>query len=809
MSRARAGRNVSRRGLIVVAAITILINGLVVGGVAAQEGIGSDEAVVIEVTVADRAELDRLIGLGVDLDHVVEPSVDGYVVHAVVTGEEIDGLHAEGFATGRVLWREGDGRRHQAERDAERAADQAEAADAVAQLQAQVTAADPDPVVVMRADYYTTGPTEEILYVEARSALGGLSTTTLQVCYDAGPGTAIGDGGCINLQRFTDAGQYMYHQRALSVAALANPPTRVRVTSSAGGSAEADVHVWLPTDPLPPRRDPYASDFISDYMTPTELYAAYDALAAEFPDLVQVIDLPYDTNGYRRKAQALFGATSPSSAQASVVVVSSVAYGSEGGNDLRVELRDPGAADAPLSITVNGNDIVVSLATDSGGALTSTAAQVVAALNASASALVHAFTYRGNAGAGIVAAAAARQLTDFLSAPAAVSRDPFPVRAYRIGKPGPGKIGVLAYAQEHAREWVPPLVALETANRLVRNYAQDGATKQLLNKVDVFMIPSVNPDGGHYAFYDDNGQRRNMTNHCPDSASDPNRRDSWGVDNNRNYDFGSIFDGYSGASSSCLSDTFSGPAELSEPESHNVTWLADAFPSIRFSMNLHSSGNYFMWSPGAYSLPGRITLPRPSVGEEAFFWASSNRMLSEIKRYRNLAVTPARTGPICDVLYSAAGNSGDRLWYVNDIFAWNFEVGGAGFQPSWDEAHAQTMEFANGLMELIQIAYDYGKDHQRPDTKIQVVDNGDGTAAVTFNRTEPVTVFYTLDGSRPTFTSLQIQSAGIRLLDETLTVPDETWIKWFAIDSAGNIEDNYNPAGSASNFNKAFVDVAG
>ena len=292
----------------------------------------------------------------------------------------------------------------------------------------------------------------------------------------------------------------------------------------------------------------------------------------------------------------------------------------------------------------------------------------MAALNATpaAAALVHAFTYRGNAGNGIVAAAAPRQLTDFLSAPAGISRQPFDVRAYRIGKnQGGDKIGVLAYAQEHAREWVPPLVALETANRLLRNYGGDGATKQLLNKLDIYFIPSVNPDGGHYAFFDNNGQRKNMTNHCADNNSDPNRRDTWGVDNNRNYDYGSLFDGYSGASSSCTNEVYSGPSELSEPESRNVTWLADNFPNIRFSMNLHSSGNYFMWSPGSYSLPGRITLPRPTVGQEAFFYAASNRMLSEIKRYRNMAVTPARTGPICDVLYSAAGNSGDRLWYVN------------------------------------------------------------------------------------------------------------------------------------------------
>ena len=51
---------------------------------------------------------------------------------------------------------------------------------------------------------------------------------------------------------------------------------------------------------------------------------------------------------------------------------------------------------------------------------------------------------------------------------------------------------------------------------------------------------------------------------------------------------------------------------VSEPESKNLDWLA-ARPNVKFAMNLHSSGNYFMWSPGAYALPGRVSAPRPTL----------------------------------------------------------------------------------------------------------------------------------------------------------------------------------------------------
>jgi hypothetical protein len=818
MPSTHSSRKIARIALALIAGSSIVVSAVGITA-AAGEAFDAEEAYVVEVLLPDRDELDRLVGYGVDLEHSIEQGEDGTLIaQAVVNASDVAALHAVGFQTGGILWRASDSKKVLAEQEAVEAAEEAELEAAFAELEALAEPLDTDAVVIMRTDWFTTGPTNKVLYVEARSSAGTTTSTILTLCWDAGPGTAIGDGGCDPMSRFQDASQYLYHYETRNVTALDVMPTAVSVTSSEGGSATAAVTEWLASDPPSPRASKYQSDFITGYMNPTELYAAYDALAAEFPDLVEVIDLPSLTNGYRRHAQATLWGGNPgssvsggSSVQARSVVITSNVYGHEGGNDLSVELLNPGAADSPLSVSVAGNLITVHLGTDAGGALTSTALDVVTAINGStaASALIYAHTYRGNGGAGIVAAQAATALSDFLLAPPEISREPYQTKAYKIGKPsGAQKMGVLAYAQEHAREWVPPLVVLETTNRLLRNYGSDGETKQLLNDIDFFVIPSLNVDGGHYSFFNASQQRKNMTNHCADNQSDPATRNSWGVDNNRNYDYGSRFDGFDGASASCTSGTFSGPAELSEPENQNLTWLVDNNPQIRFSMNLHSSGNYFMWSPGAYSLPGRITLERPTVGEEAFFWAASSRILTEIKQHRNLAVTPQRTGPICDVLYSAAGNSGDRLWYVNRIFAWNFEVG-TSFQPNWTEAHNETMEFSNGLLELVRIARDYGKDSQRPETKLTSTDNGDGTASFTWARTEPVTIFYTLDGTRPTFASEQISSGGIRLLDVPITVSETTKVNWFAIDSAGNIENNYDPSGNAQNFNKGVVKVGG
>ena len=924
-------RGTLRAGRLAVLAVAVLAL-LVASGAGAQGGEAGEGSSVVEVVVADRAELDRLVGEGFDLDHSLKHTDDGIVVNAVVTPSERRELETLGFTIGATVQSAADLDQVLAERNAVKAAKARSAG-----LQLQLLEAENENLKVLRADWFTSLGTPQ-LSVEALHVDGASSSVTLQLEWDSGPGTPMGSGGSISLQRFVDAGVYMYHRRQTSAPVQ---PDLVRVTASTGDVVTAKVTEWLPPDDSPTR--PRFEDFVDNYMDPTELHERINQLAAEFPELAEVRDLPFDTNGYRRKAQTILeppgtrlvvdapspaagtygaveasfgpdapvagvagsvalvsdGSSLPSegcnplvgfpagaialvdrgscpftqkvlNAQAagavavvvannvpgapfamggsapgitipaamisqddgatlkaglpasgrlhgappldpSRVVVGSLAWGHEGGNDITIELVDPGAPSSPLAVSVMGAHIRVSLATGASGALASTAADVAAALNAGAGSVVRSYTYRGNDGDGIAQPQATTQLTDFLDAPAHVSRDPFQVQALVLGRTRDGsKPGVLAYAQEHAREWVPPLVTVETAERLLRNEAHDGRIRQLFRNLEIWIIPSVNPDGGHYSFYDDNGQRRNMTNHCEDDNSDPNRRDSWGVDNNRNYDYGSLFDGYSGASTSCLSDVFAGPSELSEPENRNLTWVVDENPNIRFSMNLHSSGNYFMWSPGAYALPGRVLLPRPDPGEEAYFYQASNRILTAIKRYRGLSVTPARTGPIADVLYSAAGNSGDRLWYVNRVFAWNFEVG-TSFQPEWEEAHAETMEFANGLEELLGVAHDWSRDEQPPRSRLQPGGlRFTGPVDLTFDTpNEPAIVYYTLDGSRPTFeNALRLESAGPRQGAAPITITETTTINWFSVDMAGNVELGYDPDNPASqNYQSRTIEI--
>ena len=325
---------------------------------------------------------------------------------------------------------------------------------------------------------------------------------------------------------------------------------------------------------------------------------------------------------------------------------------------------------------------------------------------------------------GIVQPRPKGNLSDFLTATvngqvtnAHVQRGPFEYFVMRIGKNRPGnsadqgvhgrRVGVFLYCQQHAREWATPLTCLETAEQLLRNYGIDKTTRKLVDELDIFILPSSNPDGAHYSMHNFNSQRKTMTNWCvvggletddPNAANfwtprpnslpggvaqpfnDSAARNAWGTDMNRNNTFGTLIDGYIGASPSCVSEVFAGPSEASEPEIKNELWIADTFKNIKFSNNIHSFGGYFMWAPGTY-LPdrGEGAAVHANIGVEKYFFQAGDRILNRIKEVRNTAILPERTGPIADVLYSAAGNSADEHWYNRGVIAYSFETGADRF----------------------------------------------------------------------------------------------------------------------------------
>lgn len=649
--------------------------------------LGDAEHALIRFRLPDEAALRRLVAAGADIAARPKTSADGAILaDLVVDGTQLATLTRDGAVAVQVIERESDGSpRLRASRAS--------------------LAASADTLTFLQAYWWTTGG-HTFLQTQVATTATGDPDVEITVTWR----TADGTTGSYQLIRFEDSGEYQYHYALPQ--SLPAKPVQVTATSSLGGVSRAVTPAVWPNATPPATPSGYQQDFIAAYMTPADISARIKRLKRQYPKLVDVINLPNKTQGYRRTAVAYLG-----DPNAAAVVVESVKFGDQGMNGVQVKTVDPGAPNRPLSAAYRDRVLTLRLATDAAGKVISSTDDVAAFLSAKYPQQFHAFVEDGSAGlpmpiAGPVALDDGLQGTE-------VSQKPWTVQALRIGKVRDGsKTGILAYSQEHAREWATPLVTLEFAERMLANYATDPETRRLVDSVDIFVIPTVNPDGANYTFNDFNFQRKNLVNHCTGTSRDPKYRNSWGVDVNRNYAVGSYFDGYVGGSPNCLSGTYAGTAELSESESRNVIALASAHPNIKFAMNVHSYGGYFMWPPGAYQADGRVTLPRPSIDESKFFLDSARRIVGAIAASRGTVTWPSYTGPVADVLYSAAGNSADQLYYDLGIDAWDFEVGndrwndatqqweGVGFQPPYDEAHAESQEYAGGLVELVRVAAD-------------------------------------------------------------------------------------------------------
>ena len=815
---------------------------------AGAQGPRGDDARLVEVTAPSAGAAQRL-GDNYDVGYVT----GGRTAVVVATDDELARLRADGFTIGKTVadrqWidavraeREATLRRQDR---AERYAERGVPARGLRQS-GQADVDQPGEVTIMRA-YTFTNYAGKFLYVEAYSRLGttGNDSANLSVATagsDGVFGTAVpftmpiaNPPSSFDPPKYTDAGQYMYHRH---LQPITGDPAKVRVASDKGGIDEAPITTWLGRT-LPPHVPTFQTGFFDHYMDPTEVYTRFDQLEAQFGDIADIVNLPEKTAGYQRRAATIVGAATFPGGQPNTfyrgqtgnlqganatqaVILESKAMGHEGGNLLTAQLVNPGTPSSPLSVSMNGMDLTVSLATDATGTLTSTAAQIVAAINAdpAASALFRAFTYRGNAGAGVAVAGQRVQLSDYLNAPSYVQRGPFQMRMLRIGAHRDGsKVGVFIYCQQHAREWVTPVTCVETAERLLRNYATDPQTKELVDNLDIFIVPSINPDGGHVSLYDNQIQRKNLTNHClPNTFQDPMARNAVGVDLNRNNSVGSAFDGFSGAGiidpanpatfNQCTGETFAGPSELSEPEIRNEHWVVDTFSNIKFAINIHTHGGYFMWSPGAYKVPGRITLPAPNIGIERYFFDVADTILARIKESRNTVILPNRTGPIADVLYSAAGNSADDQYYRKGVIAYSFEAGAqrvtfnaqnqmvvndVGFFPAFaTEGKFEALEFADGNYGLLEGALEYAKDTSPPvvDIEYSAAKAPNPPIHWQFNWPgEAAVIHYTTDGSTPTLASPTYEAQGPRRPGQVFTIdrPGTHVVKWIAVDIKGNV----------------------
>ena len=280
-----------------------------------------------------------------------------------------------------------------------------------------------DELVVLRVDYFENYA-GRFLSVEAKTRLGGSTPTgamytgpSLSLSYNSGPGTPIDSDPLpmdVNIDPDTTPDTYIEHRELVRVGETGSTtprPTRIRIGSSSGSTIEAPVEVWLGGG-LPPmhgRLPERLHDALhgSDRGLRALRLARGGVLEHRRADPAAAQDerLPAPRAGPdgRRRRPALALEREPPAASSHAAARScstSRAWGHEGGNDIRAEFVNPNAANAPLEVSVAGSVMTVRLATNAAGEITSTAAQVVEAINANAQASNRwsRATYRGNAG---------------------------------------------------------------------------------------------------------------------------------------------------------------------------------------------------------------------------------------------------------------------------------------------------------------------------------------------------------------------------------------------------------------------------
>jgi len=177
---------------------------------------------------------------------------------------------------------------------------------------------------------------------------------------------------------------------------------------------------------------------------------------------------------------------------------------------------------------------------------------------------------------------------------------------------------VLFVGTHHAREWVATEVSMRLIKYLTANYGTDARVTDLLDSVEVWVMPVGNPDGYQYTFTNERLWRKNLR----DNDGDGQVTLADGVDINRNFAAHWGLDD-EGSSPNPSSATYRGTAPNSEPETQA---LVDFIKSqdFKFILSYHTSGNLILypwgWQVQTTSLDDPIFVAQAGTDDNPAIW---------------------------------------------------------------------------------------------------------------------------------------------------------------------------------------------
>jgi hypothetical protein len=227
--------------------------------------------------------------------------------------------------------------------------------------------------------------------------------------------------------------------------------------------------------------------------------------------------------------------------------------------------------------------------------------------------------------------------------------------AIRITGPGDNKPGVMYHGAQHGNEVMGACVVAYMAEYLLTRYDSDPDVQTLVDDVEWFLLPIMNPDG-----YEE-GDRYNA------NRADLNR--NWG-------------------GPGC------GPNPFSQPETRAMRDFFAAHPNIRAHIDFHTSGYMIMW-PWGYT--------DELCEDNGTFEHVGTEMANLIYVVRGTDYD--RRGPVNTTIYPVIGGSVDYCYGMAGLWSITFELGYDHYMPPY-EIMPTCQEIAPAMMYLSTWVFD-------------------------------------------------------------------------------------------------------
>jgi len=269
-----------------------------------------------------------------------------------------------------------------------------------------------------------------------------------------------------------------------------------------------------------------------------------------------------------------------------------------------------------------------------------------------------------------------------------------------VRNPNAPKPRFLLMTQIHAREIVTGDIAWRFIDHLANNYGSNAEVTALLNSIEIWVVPIVNPDGVDLVQQGGNRphlQRKNLNNTGGTSCPNPPTGGSQvGVDLNRNT---GVHWGSAGVSRNPCSQTYLGRSADSEPE---TTAIENLFRSLFADQRGPADAD-----PAPRTTRGTMISIHSFAGMNLFPWGWTNTHSPNDAALRRIAsrmsqLNGYRSGQPGEILYNASGTSDDWTYGVLGIASFTIEAASCGsFTPRYS---CTTTDFAKNLPVLMYVA---------------------------------------------------------------------------------------------------------